>query len=622
MSSIDVTNFIRKDYDSACDQLEHGLQFGFPEEMKNVIPIFKRLLTLIPECHGKLIRCYTGLCVVDPLNALGYLESACKFDPRNPDVLNNLGYIYYKQRGDYVKGIRFYQTCLEVCPNHVVAYLGIIDIYRIQKLHYLEKMYVKKGLESCPSSSELWNCQGLMHLSQGENLVKILDCFERAILLHPPAETLTKIHINIGHVYGVTGDYNRAVEEYILAIQASTDNNLAYENILLNINYFYRFTPTFRALLNFLDIDEGMSLKKAVCEIHKAISKRLYTHDKIALPEKRDSSTKMRIGYIGSDFDNHAVTNFLRTCIQYYTKVGFEVYIYSNTVYPTAVVQSMDVTGYRCIFSVSTEDACKAIVDDKIDVLVDTSGYTSGNRLDVVARLPAKTVLTYIGYPNDLAIPGVRRVSDRYSEAFSLGRNETIDLQRFFLCYTPNHLDEPKENKDPTIITFGCFAKLPKINDHVISVWCKVLELVPDSRLVLKSKFFSEKAFSQLWKNKFGVYADRVMPLRASKDHSSHLRIFTVIDLHLDTFPYSGTTISSESLYMNVPVVTLAPQLPETGHVERVTGSLLNSIGLPELIARDEEEYINKAVYFSTRTRELDVRTKLLASPEIGRAHV
>lgn len=613
MSGIDVTNFIRGDFDRACESLEHGLQYRITEEIKTSIQAFKRLTILLPESKEKLIRCYTGLCLVDPLNALEYLEEAYQIDPLNPDVLNNLGFIYYKQKGDYIKGAQFYQSCLDIRNTLEVAYLGIIDIYRIQRLTFLEKEYIKKGLEACPASSELWNCQGLLFLKEGAPLTKILDCFEKAILLHPNPITLTKIHINIGHVYGVTGDYNRAVESYLLAIQSSDDNNLAYENILLNVNYFYRFTPTFRSLLNFLEIDEGLSLRQAVCEIHKAISERLYKKDsKVVLPE-RANPEKMRVGFIGSDFSEHAVTNFVKTCISKYNRSGFEVFVYSNTVYSSSTVQALNVDGYRCIFGVSREDVCNFIVSDKIDVLVDTSGFTSGNRLDVVASLPAKTVLTYIGYPNDLYIPGVRRVSDTFTEKYSLGRSETIDLQRFFLCYTPNYNFEPEpRNRDSSQITFGCFAKLPKINANVISVWCKILESIPDSRLVIKSKFFSEKAIRKLWMSKFGKYSSRVFAMGASRDHKSHLRLFRILDIHLDTFPYSGTTISSESLYMNVPVVTLAPEISESSHVERVTGSLLNAIGLSQLVARTEEEYISKAVQYARV--EFGVREKLLKS--------
>jgi len=169
-----------------------------------------------------------------------------------------------------------------------------------------------------------------------------------------------------------------------------------------------------------------------------------------------------------------------------------------------------------------------------------------------------------------------------------------------------------RSNKSSENIVLGCFAKLSKINMKIISLWDKILFRKPNYKLILKSKYFSSNELKNIWLKKFRKETrNRVLLLKASPNRSEHMKLFNLIDLSLDTSPYSGTTITCESLYMGVPVITLNGKK----HVERVTGSILTHCGLEEMICNNSEEYISKAISFR-KVNHHEIRKKFLDSQD------
>jgi predicted O-linked N-acetylglucosamine transferase (SPINDLY family) len=120
----------------------------------------------------------------------------------------------------------------------------------------------------------------------------------------------------------------------------------------------------------------------------------------------------------------------------------------------------------------------------------------------------------------------------------------------------------------------------------------------------LKSVAFRDPEFNKQFLNKFESVQKQVQLFHGTESFDEHLDFYNKIDIHLDTYPYSGTTITCESLYMNVPVITLLGP----SHVSRVSGSILKQIQLPELICQTEEEYVSKAIQLSNNLSSYHVR--------------
>ena len=165
-------------------------------------------------------------------------------------------------------------------------------------------------------------------------------------------------------------------------------------------------------------------------------------------------------------------------------------------------------------------------------------------------------------------------------------------------------------------VTFGCFNRYNKINSMVIGVWEKILQQAPTARFVIKTKEFLTPKLKQQFFDTFKDKSvlDRVVILPYSDTYQEHLLDYNKMDISLDTFPYSGTTTSCESLMMGVPILTLFDNIRHY-HSQNVTTSLMKNSNLPEFVAYSQDEYISKAVQYANNALSLtNLKSKVRSS--------
>ncbi len=176
---------------------------------------------------------------------------------------------------------------------------------------------------------------------------------------------------------------------------------------------------------------------------------------------------------------------------------------------------------WRTVFGLGSKEVADLIRKDKIDILVELTGHTAGNRLDVMAHKPAPIQVTWIGYPNTTGLPTVDyRFTDDVVDPVDTKQEYIEELVRLpgpFLCYTPPS-DAPDVSALPAatngFITFGSFNNLAKVNDRVLQVWCTILKRVPDSRILIKCKPFACPSIrKKVW---------RLTLIACCADHSAH----------------------------------------------------------------------------------------------------
>jgi predicted O-linked N-acetylglucosamine transferase (SPINDLY family) len=168
-------------------------------------------------------------------------------------------------------------------------------------------------------------------------------------------------------------------------------------------------------------------------------------------------------------------------------------------------------------------------------------------------------------------------------------------------------------------LTFGSFNNMAKFNAGVASLWAAVLKGVPGSRLIMKFKTLSDPSIQRAVIDAFacnGVSSDRLSLHGFLPSVVDHFDLYNRIDIALDTTPYNGTTTTCEALWMGVPVIALAGRT----HVGRVGVSILNGLGLSELVAQRREGYVQRAVALARDWRRLDalrkgLRPHMQASP-------
>jgi predicted O-linked N-acetylglucosamine transferase (SPINDLY family) len=284
---------------------------------------------------------------------------------------------------------------------------------------------------------------------------------------------------------------------------------------------------------------------------------------------------------------------------------------------------------WRSIFGLGDEVVANLVRSDGIDILVDLSGHTGGNRLLVFARRPAPIQVTYLGYASTT---GMTAMDYRLTDALAdpPGMTDHLNVEKLWRlpvcawCYEPPEDAPDIQPRREGPITFGCFNAFAKINHKMVAMWADLLKRVPGSRLLLKSAGAGEVSARHRLGEQFahrGISSDRLEMLGKIADLRGHLQLYGRLDVALDTFPYHGTTTTCEALWMGVPVVTLAGAT----HVSRVGVSLLTSAGFPELVAQTPEEYMFIASELAANRSRLDnlragMRSRLRSSPLIDGA--
>lgn len=356
--------------------------------------------------------------------------------------------------------------------------------------------------------------------------------------------------------------------------------------------------------------------------LHKAWGERFAAADDVPAPTQAPCDRPPRLGLVSPDLCAHPVAFFLEGLLHGLAQLHIPVFAYSCGSISDAVSQRLRglCTGWHDVRGLSDPEAAKLIAEDGIDVLLDLAGHTPQSRLRLFSLRPAPRQISWLGYPDTSGLRAIdARLTDTLADPPGAEEFHTERLLRLpggFLCYTPAP-SAPAPSAPPCLsgqpLTFGSFNNLAKIGEECVRLWCGVLWQVPEARLLLKSDALTDDWVCQRLRSRFaacGVAPERLLLLGKIPDFTAHLAQYGRVDIALDTFPYNGTTTTFDALYMGVPVVTLAG----AAHRARVGASILGAVGLPELVARTPEEFVDIAAGLAAAPQRLaQLRTEMRA---------
>jgi predicted O-linked N-acetylglucosamine transferase (SPINDLY family) len=310
---------------------------------------------------------------------------------------------------------------------------------------------------------------------------------------------------------------------------------------------------------------------------------------------------RLKIGYISPDFRDHTVTRFISEAIEHHNRDAVKVVCYNDS-------KASDLTTnrirewadtWRDIGGMSDEDAERLIRQDLIDILVDLRGHGIHNRLTLLTRKPAPVQAVMVGYFDTTGLSAMDyRITDPQQDPAELTDpfhvEKLIRLPNTCWCYTPGENDP--EVVDPPFlsrgyVTFGCLNKIAKISSTCAKLWAQLLESVPGSQLLLVAPEADSSGRVRHRLAEYGLPTGRLTILDKAPSRREYLERYNSVDISLDPFPFNGITTSCDSLWMGVPVVTLAGRLS----VSRVGSSILAAAGFPDLITQDEQSYVTRA---------------------------
>lgn len=344
----------------------------------------------------------------------------------------------------------------------------------------------------------------------------------------------------------------------------------------------------------------------------------------VPYPQKIYHHEKIRVGYLSADFCEHPVTNFLWALIEYRNKDLFEIYCYSSRKtfdnISKKIFSSVEVC--RDISNVSDEEAAKIIHADEIDILFDLSGHTSGNRLPIMNYKPATVQISGIGYMNSTGLFSVDYfLSDKFCAENKTAMKKfftekIIELPHSHFCFTPLKNFPAPAHIPKAEITFGCFNNFSKVTNSMLVAWREILSAVPNSRLILKHKFFDNDEGKNFIRQKLAGMNFDLSRIELRGYTKNYLDEYNEIDIALDTFPYTGGVTTCEAIYMGVPVISLCGER----HGTRFGYSILKNVGIEELATKNFSEYVERTVMLAA-DRELlavlheNLRTMMKNSP-------
>ena len=247
---------------------------------------------------------------------------------------------------------------------------------------------------------------------------------------------------------------------------------------------------------------------------------------------------------------------------------------------------------------------------------MDLQGHSQKNRLPIFMYKAAPIQASWLsqgstGIPEIDYFIGSSHLTPKEEEHHYV--EKVWRLPEISQCFTPPDFeiitDSLPANKN-NFVTFGSVNKLTKISDETVNLWSKVLTSVPSSKLLLKNKDFDNPKIVENTISRFAkhnVNKNRLLLKGESPTRQELLEIYNEIDIALDPFPFQGNTTTCEAVWMGVPVLTLKGNR----YLFHFGESINSNLGMPNWIAENHEDYIAKAIKFSS---DLDNLSKIRMS--------
>ena len=537
--------------------------------------------------------------------AIACFQKALALKPDHSFARNNLGNAYLAS-GRFEEAAACFEKGFEQQPDSFMALLNLASVSRRLGDAARAETLLRRAIQLYPDKPVASSNLGDLLLS-ANRLAEAVECLEAAAR-HAPH--LGELHINLGRAYAAQGRFDEALRCYKWALAVQPQSAVGHAIILFVFHYCPEFDP------------------KALLAEHRAWAGR---HAAPWFPAGKrhtnppDPERKLRVGYVSPDLREHPVGYFMRPLVAAHDPEQIEVvcYAWGKTDSWTGRIRA-HASLWRTADGLGDAELAGLIEQDHIDILVDLSGYSAGNRLLVFARKPAPVQVSWLGYFNTTGMQAMdylvvdEHLAPLDEEAPFV--EEPLRIPGCYLAYEIPH-DAPPVAPAPCLhrgfVTYGCFNNPSKIGLHVVSVWCEILRRNPIARLVMKNYAFADEGSRKLYQDHFekgGIGAERLDLLGPSTPQEV-LPFYSQVDIALDPFPYNGGTTTCEALAMGVPVVTMRGDR----FVSRVGSTILYNAGLGALVTHSPAEYVQKAVELGQNPAlvagmRADMRTKLAAS--------
>lgn len=533
-------------------------------------------------------------------------RKALQCNPNYQNVLNNLGVLFHAQ-GRLDEAEASYLRAIQIKPDYADAYNSLgVTLKAQDRLSDAEASY-RTAVTIAPGHVKAYVNLGVILKEQG-HLDEAEATFKRALDIDPGDAGACN---NLGIILADRGRPAEAIAFFRRAVKSDPDHTSAHANLLFHLNYF------------------GDSIRTELLETERLYGRALTRKARTPFSSWlcANQPKRLRVGFVSGDFKNHPVAYFLEGVLAHLDPDRLELIAYANHRSDDEITARLRArfSTWRSIADLSDAAVAHLIHSDRLHLLIDLSGHTTGNRLPVFAWKPAPIQISWLGYFASTGVEQMDYVLATATEVPADARNQFTEsiwyLPETRLCFNAPAVNIPIEElpaRRNGFVTFGCFQTLAKIGDDVLQIWAELLTALPHARLRFQHfQLAVPTVRADFIQRMEALHIDPFrVTLYGGASRESYLAAHNEVDIILDTFPYPGGTTTSEALWMGVPTLTLAG----CTMTERQGASLLTAAGLPDWVASTKTEYVAKAIAFANDLVRLSdlrstLRQQVLMSP-------
>lgn len=479
---------------------------------------------------------------------------------------------------------------LDQLKTNDVVVLGNIGLMLTDLLRYEDAIvYLQRAVNLNPKYAIAYLNLGLALSKNGDN-EQAKACYLKAIHIDPH---FMQAKHNLGRIFSDEGRIDEAQQIFEEVLKSEPNNLKVQGNVIFMQHSRY---PLDMKRIDILLQRFARTVEKNTVMTPKPNSSQLQPH------------TPLIVGFVSGDLREHPVGFFLEsTLAQVNTNAELSdrltLVAYNNRAsqdeYTRRLQTEFDV--WHDTENWTDDQLVAQISRDHVDILIDLSGHTDYHRLPVFAKKPAPLQLSWLGYFGSTGLSSIDYVlADPISVPVAEERwfSEKIwRLPHLRYCFSiPS--GAPEVSLPPclnsSVFVLGCYQISTKINDGVLKCWSDILQACPDARLRIQAIDFVRAELKDQFIErikKANIDIQRV-ELISKMSRTEYLASYAEVDILLDTFPYPGGTTTAEALWMGVPTLTLA--MPSM--LGRQGEALMVNAGLPDWVANNEEEYVQKAI--------------------------
>ena len=563
--------------------------------------------------------------------AADYLARAARIHPNDASIQYNLAKAL-SDSGNDKDALAHHKKAVALAPNNPEAWLSYGKTASNLGRYDDALVWYGKALNLKPDYAEALINKGatLKELKRYEEAIAFA---EQALAINP---NLAEAWANKGAALKDLTRYEEAIVHYDKALSLKFDIDWVWGDLLytkMKICDWAGLTESLEGISKKVMANEKVSQALSLLALsddallHKKCSAifaqaKYPANPTLGFIPKLSKKEKIRIAYFSPDFRNHPVSLLTAELFEVHDRDRFEVFAFSLQKAPIGDETNLRLRkGFDRFIDVdemSDQEIAQFARELEIDIAIDLAGPTQYSRTGIFSYRAAPIQVNWLGYPGTI---GADFIDYIVADKIIIPESH----QQFYaekIVYLPNTymVDDSKRTASIRVFTreefslpknafvFCCFNNDYKFNPQVLDSWSRILLTVKNSVIWISenNEYFRSNIVAEFESR--GIDHDRIIFAQRVEMMADHLSRYALADLFLDTHPYNAHTTALDSLKAGVPVLTLMGQ----SFASRVAASLLNAIGLPELITNTQEEYEALAIDLAMNPQKLtDIKLKL-----------